>query len=224
MSSVNVAPIRVLVGPERKCFYIHASTLTASSEFFKSALKDEWRKNENDAIDLPDHSEECFYSYAQWLYSGSLVAPTGESDVDETTDPEYVPLGKLYALGEHLIDTTFKDCVINAFVAKSKAKDKDGRYWYPAGHVVNIIYENTSAGSPARRLVVDLHVRYGYEKWIQLTNEKLNYDFLMDLSLALIKERKLPEGSRMNYILAEGGDLCKYHNHAGDKPCQGKSK
>lgn len=197
---------------------MHASALTASSEFFKSALKEEWKKSD-DPIDLQDHSVNAFNAYLQWLYSGNSRANASPANEYESMKEHYIALTKLYALGEHLNDTTFQDYVINSIIAQSRTEDTDGRQWYPTSQV-NLIYESTSAGSPARRLMVDFYVHFGDEEWITNTDdsEKPGYDFLIDVSAALLKKRNLPEEAMRKYAALKSGPVCEYHNHDENKP------
>lgn len=99
--------------------------------------------------------------------------------------------------------------------------DVNGKQWYPSQGEVNIIYENTATGSPARRLMVDFHVKWGGPDWIGETEdgEKLNYDFLIDVSKALLSECDVMEDNEFKYNVLEDGPPCKYHNHGDDKPC-----
>lgn len=80
MQSFDAAPVKVNVGFEKKIFYVHATTLTASSEFFKSALKEVWMTRNDTGIDLPDYCEETFKEYVQWLSSGNSIANAEPAD------------------------------------------------------------------------------------------------------------------------------------------------
>jgi hypothetical protein len=51
---------------------------------------------------------------------------------------------------------------------------------FPTGESVKIIYESTPAGSPARKLLVDLHAKFGLPGWVNA--EEAHVDFLVELT------------------------------------------
>lgn len=227
MYSFNTAPVKIVVGPEEECFHVHASALTSTSEFFKSALKKEWRKTGDRDIDLRDQQTETFSSYVHWLYYNEIITDMKWTcaDDDEIPGPDFDSLGELYVLGEHLIDTAFQDAVISVLVGLTRKKDQDDVNYYPGFSTVNIIYEGTTDKSPARRLLVDLHVRHGNENWIKdhcvkNGSDCFNHEFLTDLSQALLKDRVLLYKHQKKYAQFDAGIPCKYHNHAKDQPCK----
>jgi hypothetical protein len=69
-----------------------------------------------------------------------------------TVDPAdmFVELARAYVLGEKPIDVKFKNAIIDTFVAVGTAMG-----YNPIGERVDILYEGTPEGSPARKLVVD---------------------------------------------------------------------
>jgi hypothetical protein len=54
---------------------VHQSVLERSFEFFKRAVKPEWKRrcDEPDRIDITEHAPEVVKAYAHWLYSGKLA-------------------------------------------------------------------------------------------------------------------------------------------------------
>jgi hypothetical protein len=61
-------------------------------------------------------------------------------------------------------------------------KDKNSKRHFPTKEAVNIIYNGTSAGSPARRLMVNIHVSYGNTKWFNSTCDAV---FVLDVTQSL---------------------------------------
>lgn len=68
----------------------------------------------------------------------------------------------------------------------SDEKDEEGARWFPTKEDVAIIYDGTPEGSPARQLMVYLHVRYGSSSWIAKQYEENHPQFLVDLCKALL--------------------------------------
>ena len=96
---------------------------------------------------------------------------------------ETVLLANLYCFGEKYQDLTFKFAVIDAFIAKGSVTDSKGSRWYPGRDATDVIYKGTCAGSLARKLMVDMHVKAGSVKWL---DGQENTDFLADLARKLL--------------------------------------
>ena len=99
---------------------------------------------------------------------------TGKFPTSSITSQDSVPknvagyelLAVLYVLGERMLDSVLRNAgvremlrirISEAFLFSAAKFDE----WNPTTKPANIIYEGTTAGSPARRLFVDLHVRFG---------------------------------------------------------------
>lgn len=209
-----------MVGAEETCFYVHEWIITASSEFFKSAVKKEWTRSENREIDLRDESPAEFKIYVHWLYSGNTVVEAWLKARDlEKDGPDFNPLAKLYVLGERLNDATFQDHIINAILFLSRREDERGKTWCPTDAVANTIYAGTPNNSPARRLMVDFFADYGDHDWIYDESEEINHEFLTDLSKTLLGRRWRVMRGEEEEVAIDDAEPCKYHNHHEDQPC-----
>lgn len=101
---------------------------------------------------------------------------------------EYPLLAKLYCFGEKCHDIRFKNTVIDAIIANTNEEDAEGTRWYPTDGAVDIIYKGTRPESPARKLVVDLHVKIGNEGWLE--GGLNNHEFLIDLAKGFYKHKR----------------------------------
>ena len=203
-------PIKVRVGPDEHGFYIHPSVISQTSDFFKAALKKEWAEGQERIIKLPEDDPVIFETYVQWLYTGTIFCKTREEYHN------YNLLADLYIQGEKLIDTFFQDAVVNAIVAATRSYDVDGSRSWPGERTVNIIYENTTEGSPARKLMLDIWHDQADSSWRCESTKTLTQEFLADLTFALIKkcENGALHGRRLT-----SDDTCAYHKHAKEEPC-----
>lgn len=68
-------------------------------------------------------------------------------------------------------------------------EDENKKHWFMGHEAINIYYEDTGAGSPARRLIIDRCVSCGNENW--LAEEGYHPEFLMDLSKALLEKARM---------------------------------
>lgn len=99
---------------------------------------------------------------------------------------ESVRLCRLYVLGEKYQDARFKNAVVDAIIGKLHDEDEEG--WGPTGINVDIIYRDTCEGSPARKLMIDLHMKSGWAGWI--TNQQVhNQEFLKELCAKMLQQR-----------------------------------
>lgn len=113
-----------------------------------------------------------------------------ESDIDHWG--EYVNLSKLYVLAEMLMDEDTKNVVLAAILDKSKEVSVNGTLsytYYLDGTSIQIIYDRTPEGSPARRLLVDLYTTFGDETFKLAEFPDLPKDFFFDLAVNLMAKR-----------------------------------
>ena len=201
---MDVPIATVAVGSEEKPFFVH-TTMLQHSEFFKAALKEEWKEGQQRIVKLPDVEPHLFEAYIQWQYRGKINF--GESPASYN----FVTLAKLYGFGERLVDGVFQDRVLDTIVAGVRDAERPA----PGSVCVNTIYRNTPEGSPARRLMVDIYVNSKF------TLEEPEYEFLKDLTRALMDKRVLPK-ARDDYDALRTGSPCVYHKHGKDETCAGK--
>jgi hypothetical protein len=129
--------------------------LSSSSRFFQRALQQEWRslRDEPYTISLAQHhSIDNVKLYVHWLYASSFPAPPVKR------------LAQAYVIGEELMDIKYKNVVLrHIFEALKPAEDGETL----SNTTVNTLYEGTTPGSPARRLVADLCVYHAGTKGIR---------------------------------------------------------
>ena len=147
---------------------------------------------------MPEDDPSLFKIYVQWLYTDKIFTKTN----DKWGSLDYERLGHLYCLGEKLIDKQFQNRVIDALVTGTREefpREEGGiTTRYPTKESVDAVYKGTPIGSPARRLMVDLHVRHGAQEWI--ANDTMqNVEFLVDLTRALLGTRVFPDGRAREY-------------------------
>ncbi|KAF1349741.1 hypothetical protein BDV97DRAFT_389858 [Delphinella strobiligena] len=189
-------------------FSIHQDILIRNSEFFKAAVKEEWLSEKAGehfrVIEMPDDDPNIFSIYADWLYSGLICSATEHSG--KGNDTEFEDLTLAYILGEKLLDKSFKNAVIDAFIEKlisERVLDLE---------LPKLIYDNTRPTSPFRRLLVDIYAHHADSSWMMRSSAKdhLHPSFLYDLSLAQLSNLTLKTETPA-YIQSK----CIYHEHEG---------
>lgn len=129
---------------------------------------------------MPGDEPDIIEAYLGWLHDGIVEAPASSNAFDQT----FPFLAKLYVLDEELQDSAFCNAVMDT-VLKEMDKPQWSSVQLPSPKAVNTLYNGTPDGSPARDLMVDLHVKY-------FTFEKSDMDdycgeFLPDMLVAATK-------------------------------------
>ncbi|KAK5120537.1 hypothetical protein LTR85_006193 [Meristemomyces frigidus] len=171
-------------------------------------------------VELPEDDAASFALYLFWLYSGKIA--TKQVDGLENWDA----LAGLYIIGEKLVDKAMQDRVIDTFVLATRQERHGeagkGLRWFPTKENVDLLYKSLPGSSPARQLMVDMHVLYGAEKWIDRDDlDNNNKEFLADLAVALLA-RATGASREKEMCEIDDGVPCSYHHHGKDEPCDSK--
>jgi len=196
----------LLVGPEEQKMVVHSPQITAHSEFFAAALKKEWVEGQTRQIKLPEEEPDVMAYYIEHIYFGKL--PT---DIYTTVSPGlekeqgYKILAQMYVLAERLLDSKCRNRILKEILRLRDLKCKTGVPWNPTCVPINIIYQGTTPGSPARRLLVDIHANGARDDWYP-KDVRMDPVFLMDLVrrflYAFERNEMLPSNNRI--IIAAG--------------------
>jgi hypothetical protein len=187
--------VTLLVGTDEHELIVYEGCITRNSDFFRAAMKKEWTEGQTRTIKLPE--ENCLETVTQYLnYAYCQRLPTGTvTAVASTGFPEgtWTTLANIYVLGERMLDQSVKHAVIREFVRLPKLTceaNKSNKSWSPNAEAISVIYDGTTEGSPARRLMVDYHVARGYESWLGAHHHPA---FVLDLAKAL--QNKITSGA-----------------------------
>ncbi|KAK5126057.1 hypothetical protein LTR85_011412 [Meristemomyces frigidus] len=195
--------------PER--FAVHENVITPRSDFVRMALSKQWKEGKERTIPLSEDEAAVFRLYHLWIYTNRIFSDTRtdttafQLTAPREDDTEYQLLVKSYILGEKLLDTHFKDAVLDCLIEKlRKTCTFDTR-------LTNTIHENTPEGSPLRRLLQDIYVWAGNSTWLDeaLLGDYVNAEFLLDLS----KRHMAFWGGRRPEKVPYVGCTCGYHEH-----------
>ncbi|KAK5133028.1 hypothetical protein LTR08_008233 [Meristemomyces frigidus] len=188
--------VTLVVGSEAAIIFVHEQTIRARSHFFDAALDKRWKEAMDRRIELPDDKADIVQLYCQYLYSEKIyLTPTLlKTDVVEGTEilPEYIKLAELYVFGEKVLDALLKNTVMDAFLYRMNEK-VENTFYCPCTTVIDTIYQGTMPGSPARQMVLDIHICDGRASWVTLKPEENNKDFLIDLARALLGMARTPK-------------------------------
>lgn len=120
--------VTLIVGPTKCKLLVHANYITRNSDFFKAALKKEWREGQTRTITLPTDREDTLRDYLNFTYSSKL--PTSHhvtiQTLRSTFESIYEPLAQLYVLGVRLLDDTVRNAVMEEMIRVSQLTDSNG--------------------------------------------------------------------------------------------------
>lgn len=161
--------VTLLVGPDEEEFAVHESCITRNSDFFKAAMRKEWAEGQTCTIKLPE--ETCIESFANYLnFAYHEKLPTEEITIISNegfkcTEVPYEVLGKIYVIGERMLDESVRNAVVREFIRLTTMKAPDESRRFPGESTITIIYDGTSTGSPMRRVMVDFYATLGIMTW-----------------------------------------------------------
>ncbi|KAF2869197.1 hypothetical protein BDV95DRAFT_578585 [Massariosphaeria phaeospora] len=157
----------------------HKSVLCSSSQFFQTAAKKEWAELRDEPHTITfEYNPELFQAYIHWLYIRTLPIP-----VPTAPGGTLQFLARVYVLGEELMDSNFKNAVLDTVIAECKGS-------YLCQLAVSIIYEGTTEASPLRRLLVDIYADQATALTCWTSQFKgCPKDFLVDVMTAMVKLR-----------------------------------
>ena len=187
--------VTIIAGPDEHELIVYESCITRNSDFFKAAMKKEWTEGQTRTIKLPEeHCLETLTHYLNYAYSQAL--PT--HNIRAVTSPGFpegtwTTLANIYVLGERMADQSVRHAVIREFIRLPRLTceaNKSNKSFSPNAEAISLIYDGTTAGSPARRLMVDYHVARGYESWL---GDHHHPAFVLDLAKAL--QKKITSGA-----------------------------
>jgi len=115
-------------------------------------LKKGWKESKERIVRLPElpaDSAAVFEDFLSFLYTGKVYSIVKDQGKDADGEEEFVRLGNAWILGEVLLSSSFKDAAVDAIVHKIA---NDG--CFPTFECLPIY--SHSAGSPVRRLMVDI--------------------------------------------------------------------
>lgn len=189
--------VTLLVGQSQTRMTIHGSVITLTSDFFATALKQTWVEGQTKLVKLPEEEPVHLTHYLEWIYTRKLPtsvyhrrpifgSPHAHTIVPASYSDSYILLSHLYVLGERMLDPDFRNVVLKEMVrvmnlglAPESPAIRPGLS-LPL-EVVNTIYQGTTSGSPARRLLVDWCLAFGHQTKYTMLHEK---EFLLDLTAA----------------------------------------
>ena len=159
-------------------------------------MKREWTKALPRVIDLDGTATggglsvseaDIFKIYATWLYKRQI--PVKISDGGKTSEGRaWELLTRAYLLGERLLDTTFKDIVMDGMLARVN-ENEGGTLSYPTKKAIKAMYEGTCEGSLGRQFFAEVTADYASKSSFARGKDVYPAEFLFDFGKILLGKR-----------------------------------
>lgn len=166
---------------------------------------------------LPEDVPLIVELYLNWLYTGTIVCLSShdgeEENVGKTRRRENELLVDGYVFGEKVQDGGFRDAIVDSLIHAVSTPNKAGRCWYPGPLTVDRAFKGTPERSPLRKLLVDMHVFRGNNKWLDGDN---NPELLAELAQYAFKDKR---ASLQADPTRPTLDSCRYHHHSEGEKC-----
>lgn len=166
-------------------------------------------------INLPEEEPENFEIFAAFAYTGCIFSQKEgdlytDDDGDEC-DSENDRLAHLWATGEKLQASAFKDAVVDVFIERIRASGS-----VPL-HTFEAIYSASSGASPMRKLHVDIALfAWDTHHIANASRDEQWNDFFADLA---VQQHQYVGYERPENAPYEQGPTCIYHEHGNSAAC-----
>lgn len=173
--------ITLLVGPKKEQLIAHEHRLIKTSDFFRAALKKEWKEGQTHVVKLPEERIKDTRHYLEFIYENTLPSGAIESGSELQKGGMFGVLCDLYTFRERVLDTPLRNAIIKEILRLISLKDNHDKSWFPNWNIARAIYQKTTATSPLRRLSVDILVSNGEPQWLDLVREEGYQEILVDV-------------------------------------------
>ncbi|KAI4174908.1 MAG: hypothetical protein LQ343_001935 [Gyalolechia ehrenbergii] len=142
--------VTVLVGSEKKPFYLHKALLSSKSTYFRAAFEGSFKEAAEQSLHLANDDPECFAYYILWIYNQPLEYISSNLDRKPTLG-DYC---YLYILADKLGSEPLQNLVIDIIHECAVTSRHEHTRLEP--DTVNYVWGHTLPGSQLRVILVDL--------------------------------------------------------------------
>jgi len=176
-ANLYASMVTIIVGPEERSYIIHKGILCKHAAYFEAALSAGFLESRTMTIRLDEEDPLIFDIFINWLYARKIL-PDDASVIDMAWQMK----AELYIFADRRGCSALKNDTINLMVEHAlDNEDSTLSVAIPPNAVVYYIWENTSASSPLRRLMVDIYAYLVILTDAEDTPGSLPHSFLRDV-------------------------------------------
>jgi hypothetical protein len=192
--------VTLVVGREEKVFKV-ASNMVLRSEALRERLKT-YLKPDGISISIPQAEPYGMQLYLDFMHCGPSKITLSKRTPEEIRC-RYKELAKIYTLVIPLRDKDTKNDLLTAILGLAKVKATDGCTHPPDPTTVGMIYKNTKAPDPMRKMMVDLWIPI--DKSLVQASSDLPDEFMRDLLREIAEPKVLDSKVLKNVLIAVMG-------------------
>ena len=199
------ALVTFVIGPDEKKFLVHKEFACHYSPVLKAAFNSNFIEGQTKTYRLDDTTEGAFQLFVQGLYSQRLEIPLLQDENMKHTNTEaanggWESLCRLWVLTDKLEMPRLQNLAIESIYKFGEETNE------APTRQLHFIYDNTSAGSPLRRYMVDL-CHYELESTGFIDDpEMFPHAFLIDLAVSATLEAERYGYEIEDYMVKVGDD------------------
>jgi BTB/POZ domain len=203
--------VKVFVGWNRKCYYLHRSLLCERSPFFDKCLNNPLKESVTGEVHLEEVNTVVFDQFVLWIYD----QPLGMGGRNAAATP--------YVLADRFLTESFKNALLDrARVLFSKQR-------IDPGGLLHLCKNGLSQSSMAKYMWEQLAfemVKWGYEKYITASDEdaKALHELMEErenmVSLMRALDKAHSDKARGGLRNPSETTGCQYHEHKQTKSCE----
>ena len=193
--------VEVLIGPARVKFHVVKELIRRRSKFFEAGLMERWRSDDT-PIDLSDDGvgPAAFDVYLECVYYNiprtAIAMPN-----------PFPCLIEGFIVADKLVDIESMNILMDAIVAERDHAPFTSRD-------IEVIFENTPASSPLRKLVVDGYLFKGRKRDAEDFGDDTPRDLLLEIGKAYLRR----DSKRLRKEYNQSRLKCRYHQHDEEHP------
>jgi hypothetical protein len=155
--------VTLVVGPEKQKLAAHGHRLARTSQFFTTELQKDLLEGQTPTIYFPEEQVDTVTRYLDFICGEGLPTEhTRTYDDLEAYEDAYFHVFELYTFAERVLDAEVQRAVVTETLWLCLLQSENGERWLPEDRAISVIYQGTPVDSPARRMLVDLQVSYGF--------------------------------------------------------------
>jgi hypothetical protein len=229
----------VIVGPQKKTFFISNEVICAESKFFETAFKEAGSHSRKRTVTLPKDDPTIFGIFLVWITTHNLEDAEGLASVNLLEKPaksdapnsgrafaieeRFEQLVRCFILGDSLQSANFQNSVLDSTIRVAKVYSMDyKRLLGGSTAAIKLVYLNSTSNSPLRKYILDMFLSGIGSPWLE--NNIKNYlgsehaEFLTELlPRALARDPKSYYPTEFPWTRPWQRDSCYYHRHPDQK-------
>ncbi|KAK5942547.1 hypothetical protein PMZ80_005112 [Knufia obscura] len=204
----------IVVGPEKKLFYVHTNLLRQKSEAFRAALSGKRNKGSDgeSEIVLEDEDPDVVETIIDWIYHGTLPKLT-------TTKLnfslcllcyKFAETRMMYSLKNTIVDLLRKDYVQHSYITEATEVSKAYKLDLGNTQIGKFLLKST-----VYKIMGNHMINKGGDAWEdQLIEACEDGELAKDIVKDVIAYRKVPYGAPYE------GEGCFFHEHSDGSACK----